>query len=155
MSVGTVAMLILVATFGLSNVVDNLVAMGLSAIPSWFVVGMLYFLPLALILAEFASDTKASGGIYSYMERGIGPFWAFVGTWSYFIANIVYLQSSFGKLPTRLSLSFTGKDVFASEMVLITLLGIAICVVLTYLATRGVQLFSRLADSRTRIIWDF
>lgn len=146
MSVGTVAMLILVATFGLSNVVDNLVAMGLSAIPSWFVVGMLYFLPLALILAEFASDTKASGGIYSYMERGIGPFWAFVGTWSYFIANIVYLQSSFGKLPTRLSLTFTGKDVFASKIVLITLIGIVICLFLTYLATRGVQTFSKLSD---------
>lgn len=139
-------MIILVATFGLSNVVDNLVAMGLSAIPSWFVVGMLYFLPLALILAEFASDTKASGGIYSYMERGIGPFWAFVGTWSYFIANIVYLQSSLGKLPTRISLSFTGKDVFASKVVLLSLLAIAIGVLLTYLATRGVQSFSKLSD---------
>ena len=146
MSVGTVTMIILVATFGLSNVVDNLVAMGLSAIPSWFVVGMLYFLPLALILAEFASDTKASGGIYSYMERGIGPFWAFVGTWSYFIANIVYLQSSLGKLPTRLSLTFIGKDAFASKVVLVSLLAIAICVLLTYLATRGVQHFSKLSD---------
>jgi amino acid transporter len=146
MSVGTVAMLILVATFGLTNVVDNLVSMGLSAIPSWFVVGMLYFLPLSLILAEFASDTKASGGIYSYMERGIGPFWAFVGTWSYFVANIVYLQMSFSKLPTRLSLSLTGVDAFASNATLIPLLAVAICVLLTYIATRGVQIFSRLAN---------
>jgi amino acid transporter len=120
--------------------------MGLSSIPSWFVVGILYFLPLALILAEFASDTKASGGIYSYMERGIGPFWAFVGTWSYFVANIVYLQSAFSKLPTRLSLSLTGVDTFASNAILIPLLALIICVVLTFVATRGVQIFSRLAD---------
>ena len=146
MSVATVALLILVATFGLSNVVDNLVTMGLSSIPSWFVVGILYFLPLALILAEFASDTKASGGIYSYMERGIGPFWAFVGTWSYFVANIVYLQSAFSKLPTRLSLSLTGVDTFASKAILIPFLAVIICVVLTFVATRGVQIFSRLAD---------
>lgn len=146
MSVATVALLILVATFGLSNVVDNLAAMGLSSIPSWFVVGLLYFLPLAMILAEFASDTKASGGIYSYMERGIGPFWAFVGTWSYFVANIVYLQSAFSKLPTRLSLSLTGVDTFASKAVLIPLLALIICVVLTFIATRGVHIFSRLAD---------
>ena len=146
MSVGTVAMLILVATFGLSNVVDNLVSMGLSAIPSWFVVGILYFLPLSLILAEFASDTKASGGIYSYMERGIGPFWAFVGTWSYFVANIVYLQMAFSKLPTRISLSFTGVDIFASNAILVPGLAVGICVLLTFIATRGVQLFSHLAD---------
>ena len=146
MSVGTVAMLILVATFGLSNVVDNLVSMGLSAIPSWFVVGILYFLPLSLILAEFASDTKASGGIYSYMERGIGPFWAFVGTWSYFVANIVYLQMSFSKLPTRLSLSFTGVDTFASKAMLIPFLAVVICVLLTFVSTRGVRIFSHLAN---------
>jgi len=146
MSVGTVAMLLLVFTFGLSNVVDNLVTMGLAAIPSWFVVGLLYFLPLSLILAEFASDTKASGGIYSYMERGIGPFWAFVGTWSYFVANIVYLQMAFSKLPTRLSLSFTGEDSFASNATLIPWLAVGICVILTYISTRGVRLFSHLAD---------
>jgi amino acid transporter len=85
MSVMTVSMIIVVSTFGLANVIDNLVEMGLASVPSWVAVGFLYFLPLALILAEFASDTRdQGGGIYSYMERGLGPTWAFVGTWSYF-----------------------------------------------------------------------
>ena len=64
MSVVTVSMIIVVTTFGLANVIDNLVELGLAAIPSWIVVGFLYFLPLALILAEFASDTTdEQGGI--------------------------------------------------------------------------------------------
>jgi len=53
-------MIIVVTTFGFGNVIDTLVELGLAAIPSWFAVGMLYFLPLALILAEFASDNTES-----------------------------------------------------------------------------------------------
>jgi len=146
MSAVTLAMLIMVTTFGISNVIDNLVHMGLSAIPSWFVVGALYFLPLALILAEFASDTKKGGGIYSFMERGIGPTWAFVGTWSYFVANLMYLQSSFSRLPVRISLAFTGEDAFHSAAVMLPLFGVLICMLLTYFACRGVRIFSRFAD---------
>jgi amino acid transporter len=146
MSIVTVAMLIMVTTFGISNVIDNLVEMGLASIPSWFVVGVLYFLPLALILAEFASDTKQSGGIYNFMERGIGPTWAFVGTWSYFVANLVYLQSSFSRLPIRISLAVSGVDVFQSAAVLLPLFGLLVCIALTYLACRGVRFFSHLTD---------
>jgi amino acid transporter len=69
LSVVTVSMLIVVTTFGLANVIDNLVELGLSAIPSWIAVGFIYFLPMALILAEFASDTgTARGGIYSFIR---------------------------------------------------------------------------------------
>ena len=95
MSMVTISMLIVVSTFGLTNVIDNLVELGLAAIPSWLVVSAVYFLPLAMILAEFASDTReARGGIYSYMERGLGPTWAFVGTCSYFVANLVCSRRS-------------------------------------------------------------
>ncbi len=147
MSITTISMLIVVATFGILNVIDNMVALGLSAIPSWFLVGFLYFLPLALILAEFASDsTEESGGIYSYMERGLGPTWAFVGTWSYFVANVVYLQRSFSLLPVRASVAVSGVDVFESAAWALPPLGIVICIVLTLVSTRGVKLFSHLAD---------
>lgn len=147
MSVMTVSMIIVVSTFGISNVIDNLVEMGLAAIPSWVAVGFLYFLPLALILAEFASDTPdEGGGIYSYMERGLGSTWAFVGTWSYFVANLVYLQSVFSKLPIRISLAVSGTDVFDAVTWMLPLLGVGICIAATYLSTRGVRVFSHLAD---------
>jgi amino acid transporter len=147
MSVMTVSMIIVVSTFGLANVIDNLVEMGLASVPSWVAVGFLYFLPLALILAEFASDTRdQGGGIYSYMERGLGPTWAFVGTWSYFVANLVYLQSVFSRLPIRISLAVSGTDVFDAVTWTLPLLGVGICVAATYLSTRGVRVFSHLAD---------
>jgi amino acid transporter len=147
LSVITVSMLIMVTTFGFANVIDNLAELGLAAIPSWFAVGLLYFLPLALILAEFASDnTEARGGIYSFMARGLSPTWAFVGTWSYFVANIVYLQSVFSKLPIRASLAVSGADVFESATWMLPLLGVVICIVLTWVASRGIGVFSVLGD---------
>jgi len=147
MSAVTVSMIIVVTTFGIANVIDNLVEVGLAAIPSWFAVGVLYFLPLALILAEFASDDRRSGGgIYGYMERGLGPTWAFVGTWSYFVANLVYLQSVFSRLPIRVSLAVTGRDVFEATTGILPLLGLVVCAGITYIASRGVGFFSRIAD---------
>ncbi len=146
MTATTLAMIIVVTTFGFANVIDNLVEVGLSAIPSWFIVGGLYFLPLALILAEFASDTENTGGIYSYMERSLGAKWAFVGIWSYFVSNLVYLQSSFSRLPIRASLSVTGTDVFEASTGMLPILGVLVCLLITWLACRGINRFSRFAD---------
>lgn len=146
MSVITVSMLIVTTTFGPANVTDNLVELKLTAILSWVAVALLYFLPLALILAEFASDTTDSGGIYSYMERGLGPTWAFVGAWSYFVANLVFLQSVFSKLPIRISLAVTGTDVFTTATALLPPLGLLLLLASTYVASRGVRIFSHLAD---------
>lgn len=147
LSLITVSMIIVVTTFGFSNVIDNLVELDLAAIPSWFAVGILYFLPLALILAEFSSDnTESRGGIYSFMARGLNPTWAFVGTWSYFVANIVFLQSVFSRLPIRASLASTGTDVFEDVTWMLPVLAVMICVGLTWVATRGLQVFSVVAD---------
>jgi len=146
MSVTTISMMIVATTFGFANVTDNLVELQLTAIPSWVAVGFLYFLPLALILAEFASDTTERGGIYSYMERGLGPTWAFVGAWSYFVSNLVFLQSVFSKLPIRISLAATGTDVFSAATVLLPPLAVLLCLAATYVASRGVSMFSHLAD---------
>ena len=156
LSLTTVSMIIVVTTFGFSNVIDNLVELGLAAIPSWFAVGMLYFLPLALILAEFSSDnTESRGGIYSFMARGLNPTWAFVGTWSYFVANIVFLQSVFSRLPIRASLALTGIDVFEDVTWLLPVLAVLICVGLTWVATRGLRVFSVVADwlAKAMLLW--
>ena len=153
MSVTTVALLIVVAVFGFANVTDNLAALGLSAIPSWLVVGLVYFLPLSLILAEFSSALpEKRGGIYSYMELGLGPTWAFVGTWSYFVANLVYLQMVCSRLWISLSMALVGRDVFEHATWLVPLLGVVSCLGLTYLSSRGVRVFSRFAGVAGRTV---
>jgi amino acid transporter len=152
MPVTTIALVVLVAVFGIENVTDNLAEIGLAAIPSWIAVGLLYFLPLSLILAEFASALpERRGGIYGYMELGLGPTWAFVGTWSYFVGNLVYLQMVCSRLPIRLSVASTGRDVFEGATAVLPLLGVVICVLLTLLAARGVRVFARVAAWAGRV----
>ena len=153
MSVSTVALLIVVAVFGFGNVTDNLAAIGLSAIPSWIVVGLIYFLPMSLMLAEFSSALpEKRGGIYSYMELGLGPKWAFVGTWSYFVSNLVYLQMVCSRLVINTSLASMGRDVFENSTWAVPLLGCATCLGLTYLSSRGVRVFSRFVGVAGRVI---
>lgn len=152
LSVTTVALLTVVAVFGFANVPDNLAALGLAAIPSWIAVGLIYFLPMTLILAEFSSALPdRRGGIYSYMELGLGPTWAFVGTWSYFVANLVYLQMVCSRLVINLSLATTGRDVFERVTWAVPLLGVASCLGLTFLSSRGVRVFSRAASVAGRV----
>ncbi len=153
MSVRTVALLIVVAVYGFGNVTDNLATIGLSAIPSWIVVGLIYFLPLSLMLAEFSSALpEKRAGIYSYMELGLGPKWAFVGTWAYFVSNLVYLQMVCSRLVINASLASMGRDVFESVTWLVPLLGTATCLGLTYLSSRGVRVFSRFVGIAGRVL---
>jgi len=147
LSVTTVALMLIVVVVGLTNVTDNLSALGLSAIPSWIAVGFLYFLPLSLMMAELASAAPdRRGGIYSYIEVGLGPGWAFTGTWAYFVANLVYLQTVCSKLVINLSLASVGRDLFEGMTWIVPPLGVMCCLGLTWVSTRGVRVFSRFVD---------
>lgn len=142
--VTTVALLLVVTIYGFANITDNMAAIGLAAIPSWFVVGLLYFVPLSLMMAELGSAApEKRGGIYGYMEIGLGPFWAFMGTWAYFVANLVYLQSVCSRLVINVSLASTGRDVFEGVTWLVPPLGVACCLAITWLSARGVRVFAR------------
>ncbi len=92
LSLWALVMLIFVPTFGFNNITVNGVALGPAAIPSWIIVCVLYFLPLTAIIAELASANQDKrGGLYSWIDCGLGPKWAFFGTWSYFISSLFYL----------------------------------------------------------------
>ncbi len=153
LSVTSVALLLVVVVFSISNVTDNFAALGLRAIPSWIAVGVLYFLPLSLMMAELASAApQKRGGIYSYMEVGLGPTWAFTGTWAYFVANLIYLQTVCTKVLINASLAMTGRNLFEGALWVLPLLGTAVCVLLTFISTLGVQVFSRLTGVAGKVL---
>lgn len=144
----TVVLLIFVPTFGFRNITNNSVALGATAIPSWLIVAVLFFLPLSIIIAELSSNnTDKGGGIYSWIEAGLGERWAFIGTWSYFVAGLFYLQTVFSKIPVIMSWMLFGENRFTDDMTqYLPLMGIAFCIALTWVATRGVHKFSKISD---------
>ena len=141
-------MLIFVPTFAFANIASNAVYLGPAAIPSWIIVSVLYFLPLCGVIAEMAAINKdKEGGIYSWINIAIGEKWAFIGTWTYFIGILFYLQMAFSKIPVAASWALLGRNVFNdSNAYLLPILSIIICIVLTYIATVGVKKFSWLSD---------
>jgi amino acid transporter len=144
----TLVMLIFVPTFGFGNITSNAVALGPAAIPSWLVVAVLFFLPLSIMIAELASANKdKDGGLYTWISSCIGPFWAFVGTWSYFIANLFYLQMVFARIPVMVSWALFGENRFNdSNAKLLPWIGLGLALILTYIATTGVKKFSKISD---------
>ncbi|MFL0248450.1 amino acid permease [Candidatus Clostridium stratigraminis] len=141
-------MLIFVPTFGFGNITTNAVALGPAAIPSWLIVSVLFFLPLSGVIAELASaNNEKEGGIYTWIEAGIGPNWAYIGTWSYFIANLFYLQMVFARIPVMVSWAIFGENRFTdANAQMLTYLGIGLAILLTFIATTGVKKFSKLSN---------
>jgi len=141
-------MLIFVPTFGFNNITTNGVALGPAAVPSWLLVSVFYFLPLTAIIAELASVNKdKSGGIYSWIAFSLGERWAFFGTWSYFIANLFYLQFVFSRLPVMASWALFGENRFSEESgTFLPYFAILLCLALTWIATKGVKQFSKLSN---------
>ena len=148
LSLWTLVMLIFVPTFGFNNITSNGVALGPAAVPSWLLVCIFYFLPLTAIIAELASvNENKSGGIYSWIATSLGHRWAFFGTWSYFISNLFYLQFVFARIPVMASWALFGENRFTDANVsLLPYYSILLCLILTWIASRGVRTFSKLSN---------
>ncbi len=148
LSLWTLIFLIVVPTFGFGNITNNVVALGAASIPSWIIVAILFFLPLSLMIAELASvSDKQGGGIYTWINHGLGANWAFIGSWSYFIANLFYLQMVFARIPVLISWTIFGENRFIdTPAYLVPLLSIIVAVVFTFIASVGVKTFSKISD---------
>ena len=144
----TLIMLIFVPTFGFNNITSNAVALGPAAIPSWLIVSLLFFLPLSIMFAELASASQdKGGGIYSWIECSLGAKWAFIGTWSYFISNLFFLQMVFARLPVMISWTIFGENRFNdANAYMLPWIGLVIAILLTFIATSGVKQFSKISD---------
>jgi amino acid transporter len=74
------------------------------------VIPLVWGVPLALVCTELASAIPEEGGAYAWVERGLGPFWAFqAGWWSslsgvvdtavYVVLAVTYANSWLGQPP--------------------------------------------------------
>ncbi|MEG0134401.1 MAG: amino acid permease [Cetobacterium sp.] len=102
-------MIIFIGVFGFGNIANNYKVIGTQSSTIFIVGAILYFLPMALIMAEFGSYAKdRTGGIYAWIEIGMGKNFAYFAIWSYFISNIFYLPTLATRVPTYLSFFLYG-----------------------------------------------
>lgn len=106
----SLALLIFIAVFGVSNIANNYAVLGGEAF-FWFLALILYFIPMSLIMAELASaNTNTASGISSWVEIGTTRNIAFFCAWAYFIENIFYLPMLASRVPVFLSWLFGHYD---------------------------------------------
>lgn len=67
--------------------------MGAPAITLWILACLLFFVPLAAVLAELASRHPEQGGIYAWARRAFGPAHGFICGWCLWVNNLFYFPS--------------------------------------------------------------
>lgn len=108
---------------------DTLTAAASVGAPSvfwWIFLGIIFFVPFALICAEMGCAYPEQGGIYAWIRDAFGGRWASRATWCYWVNTAVWIPAIF--------ILFAGvfKQMFYPEL---SLSGqIAIGIVLTWLA---------------------
>lgn len=66
---------------------------GWSSFPLWILAAVFFFIPLGLAVANLSSKMPGEGGFYIWTKNAFGEWHGFVGAWSYWLSNIVWLPT--------------------------------------------------------------
>lgn len=67
--------------------------LGAPSVTLWVLACLLFFIPLAAVLAELSSRHPEQGGIYAWARRAFGPAHGFVCGWCMWINNLFYFPA--------------------------------------------------------------
>ncbi len=147
-------LMIFTSVFGFNNMPRSFYLMGYAAIPWYIISGILFFIPYAFMMAEYgAAFKKETGGIYSWMEKSIGPKYAFITTFMWYASYIIWMvnissgiwivasTAVFGTDLTK-NLSFMGLNSTQTMGLLGTLLMISF----TFVASKGLNKIAKITS---------
>ncbi|HYE89287.1 MAG TPA: APC family permease [Vicinamibacterales bacterium] len=66
---------------------------GAPAVTLWILACLLFFVPLAAVLAELSSRHPQQGGIYAWARRAFGPAHGFICGWCMWVNNLFYFPA--------------------------------------------------------------
>ncbi|MEH7157916.1 glutamate/gamma-aminobutyrate family transporter YjeM [Neobacillus drentensis] len=147
LSLISLVLMIFTSVYGFNNIPRSFYKMGYAAIPWYIFSAITFFVPFALMVAEFGSAFKdEKGGIYSWMEKSIGPKFAFIGTFMWYFSYITWMVNVASGMWVPVSNAIFGKDTTQSWTFLnlqgpqvLGILGIAWILVVTYTSTKGLD----------------
>ena len=101
-------------------------AIGTSSIFWWLFLGLIFFVPFALVSAELGCAYPEKGGIYAWVRDAFGGRWASRISWSYWVNTAIWMPAIF--------ILFAGisKQLFFPQMGVAQQIGLGI--VLTWIA---------------------
>jgi amino acid transporter len=103
-------MLFTVSAILLLDTLTAAASIGASSVTWWLILGVIFFIPFALICAEMDCAYPEQGGIYAWIRDSFGGRWASRVTWAYWVNTAVWLPAIF--------ILFTGvfKQMFAPDL---------------------------------------
>ena len=133
--------------FGFSNSLTAFYQMGYASIIWYIVTAILFFLPSALIFAEYGAAFKGiKGGIFSWLEGSTNEKIAFIGTFIWLSAWVVWLVSSTQFFLVSVSTAVFGHDTTQSwhlgalsSTQLLGILEVIFLAVVTFCAAKGID----------------
>lgn len=107
----SLVLMIFTSVYGFNNIPRSFYKMGYAAIP-WFILsGITFFLPFALMMAEFGAAFKnEKGGIYSWMEKSIGAKFAFMATFMWYASYVIWMVNVGSGIWVPISNAIFGQD---------------------------------------------
>ena len=147
-------LMIFTSVFGFANMPRAFYLMGYAAIPWYVLSAILFFIPYAFMMAEYgAAYKKETGGIYSWMEKSVGPKYAFIGTFMWYASYIIWMVNVSSTLWIPLSNAIFGSDrtgelsLFGlSSIQCLGILGALWILLVTFVASRGVEKITKVTS---------
>lgn len=147
-------LMVFTSVFGFNNIAKAFFKMGYAAIPWYILSGLTFFIPYALMMAEYgAAFKKEKGGIYSWMKKSIGPKYAFIGTFMWYASYVIWMVSVATEIWIPFSNLMFGRDMTGSFSFLglqstkvLGILAILFVITVTFVATKGIQKISKITS---------
>jgi amino acid transporter len=153
-SLMSLVLMIFSSIYGFSNAQNAYFQMGYASIIWYVLTAFLFFAPSSLMFAEYGASFKdAHGGIFSWLRGSIGEKPAFIGSFIWLAAWVVWLVSSTQFFLVSVSTMISGTDktqtwhlfgLGANET--LGILEIVFLFVVTLIASRGINVISRIAS---------
>lgn len=147
-------LMIFTSVFGFGNMPRSFYLMGYASIP-WFILsGLTFFIPYAFMMAEYGAAFKDErGGIYSWMEKSVGPKYAFVGTFMWYTSYIIWMVSVCSSQWVTISNAIFGKDTTSTWAFLglnstqvLGVLGIIWIILVTCTVSKGMEKITKVTS---------
>lgn len=147
MTLIALAMMIFTTVFGFANSPIAFYLMGYGSIVFYVVAAIVFFIPFALMMAEFGSAIKGeNSGMYTWLDVSVGSRFAFVGTFMWFASYIVWMVSTSSKIWIPFTTAFAGSDqtqklaLFGMNSTqLVGVLGCVWIILVTFVSIKGVS----------------
>ena len=154
LTLSALILMIFTSVFGFNNIPRAFYLMGYSAIPWYIFSAIFFFLPYAFMMAEFgAAFRKETGGIYTWMNKSVGPRYAFVGTFMWYSSYLIWMVSVSSSIWVPFSNLLFGKDTTStwsifglSPATTLGILGSIFVIFITFISSKGLKSIAKIAS---------